>query len=320
MNRIHTINLAIALAFTSTWVSAAPEDAPESNASCQLRVATGKKGKGYSRLFADIRNVCGAQVSLCEIETEGGLQNATTLAANQAEVGFVQLDTLQDLKDTDEGIASLATVMPLNSNLLHVVARSEGYSPETGTKFSRLFSGKVGNVEINKFSDLEGLPVALVGSAKSLARALEKANRMNLRFIDVDTDEQALAMVKGGGVAAMFSTSGWPSGPVSHLKRGGGLKLVEYDMRAPAPYQVTSRNYENLGAFRVPFLTSPNLLVSRPFKSGGASARAVATLQGCLQKNLGNLQDGRYEPAWSEVKNVGESYGWARFGGVASKK
>ena len=232
----------------------------------------------------------------------------------------MQLDTLQDLKDTDEGIASLATVMPLNSNLLHVVARSEGYSPETGAKFSRLFSGKVGNVEINKFSDLEGLPVALVGSAKSLARALEKANRMNLRFIDVDTDEQALAMVKGGGVAAMFSTSGWPSGPVSHLKRGGGLKLVEYDMRAPAPYQVTSRNYENLGAFRVPFLTSPNLLVSRPFKSGGASARAVATLQGCLQKNLGNLQDGRYEPAWSEVKNVGESYGWARFGGVASKK
>jgi hypothetical protein len=39
----------------------------------------------------------------------------------------------------------------------------------------------------------------------------------------------------------------------------------------------------------------------------------VATLTNCIQKNLVNLQDGQYEPAWRDVKNLSDTYGWTRF-------
>jgi TRAP-type uncharacterized transport system substrate-binding protein len=78
-----------------------------------LRIATGKKGKGYSKLFADLQTICGSKVALSEVETEGGLQNLTTLASNQADLGFAQIDTLFDMKDTDENIGSFLAVLPL---------------------------------------------------------------------------------------------------------------------------------------------------------------------------------------------------------------
>jgi hypothetical protein len=41
-------------------------------------------------------------------------------------------------------------------------------------------------------------------------------------------------------------------------------------------------------------------------------------LQHCIQKNLLNLQEGQYEPAWREVRSTSDSFGWPRF--VGSKR
>ena len=283
-----------------------------------LRVATGKKGKGYSKLFADINAVCGSQVALTEVETEGGLQNLTTLAANQADLGFVQLDTLQDMKSSDDAIGALQAVIPLNMNLLHVIGRAGGYSYRTERKLGGLLGGDTVTLPINKFSDLKGLPVAVVGSARALGRVLDRRNAMNFQFVDVETDEQALAKLKTGEVAAVLSTSGWPSGPVQRIKRDSGLRLVQFDLAVQPPYQLTRKNYENLDAFNHAFLSSPNLLVTRPFSASGAYGKAVAMLQTCIQKNLVTLQEGQFEPAWREVKNIADTDGWPRF--VGSKR
>jgi TRAP-type uncharacterized transport system substrate-binding protein len=283
-----------------------------------LRIATGKKGKGYSKLYADINAVCGDKVPLSEVETEGGLQNLTTLAANQADLGFAQVDTLQDMKSSDDAIGALQAVMPLNMNLLHIIGKAGGYNFKTEKKYGGLMGGNTVNVPVAKFSDLKGLPIAVVGSARALGRVLDRRNAMDFVFVDVETDEQALAKLKSGEVAAMFSTSGWPSGPVQKLKRDSGLRLVQFDVAVQPPYLLLKKNYENLDTFNHGFLAAPNLLVTRPFSSTGALGRAVASLQSCIQKNLVNLQEGQFEPAWRDVKNPTDTYGWTRF--VGGKK
>jgi len=307
---------AVALSLAASAQVAAQTEVPA--AANALRIASGKKGKGYSKLFADIRSVCGAQVALTEVETEGGLQNLTTLAANQADLGFVQLDTLQDLKGSDESIGALLAVMPLNMNLLHVVARSDGYTYDGPKKIWPLSPDRI-TVAMAKVSDLKGLPVAVVGSARALGRVLDRRHAMNLQFVDVDTDEQALAKLKAGEVAALFSTSGWPSGPVQKLKRNAGVRLLQFDMAVQAPHQLVRKNYENLDTFNHAFLAAPNLLVTRPFSASGANGKAVATLQACIQKNQVTLQEGQFEPAWREVKDTTSTSGWPRFAGSPKK-
>lgn len=304
---------ALTLGLLSAFqVSAQTEVAVPSNA---LRIATGKKGKGYSKLFANINAVCGDKVALTEVETEGGLQNLTTLAANQADLGFAQLDTLQDMKSSDDGIGALQAVLPLNINLLHIVGRVEGYRYRGERKLGGLLGGDMVTVAADRFSDLKGLPVAVVGSARALGRVLDRRNAMGFVFVDVETDEQGLAKLNAGQVAAMFSTSGWPSGPIQKLKRDSGLRLIQFDMAVQPPYQLVKKNYENLDTFNHAFLAAPNLLVTRPFTASGTNGRAVSALQNCIQKNLINLQEGQFEPAWRDVKNLTDTFGWSRFAG-----
>lgn len=283
-----------------------------------LRLATGKHGKGYSKLFADIQAVCGNQVELSEVETEGGLQNLTTLSANKAEIGFAQLDTLQEMKASDEAIGALQAVIPINMNLLHIVAHKEPFLTEGPKRLGGLMVGATIEMEIDRFSDLRNLPVAVVGSARSLGRVLDRKYGMGMKFVDVDTDEQALDKLARGKVAGMLSTSGWPSGPIEKLKRNSGYRLLPFDLAVQPPYQLVRKNYENLDAFNREFLAIPNLLVSRPFSANGANGRAVVTLQSCIQKNLVRLQDGKFEPAWRDVKNVNDTFGWPRL--VAAKR
>ena len=296
---------------------AAVEEAADNPASCQLKVATGQKGKGYSKLFADIQTVCGSQVQMCEVETEGGLQNLTALSTNEADVGFVQLDTLQDMKGTDSSIGALQALLSLNSNLLHIVARSAGYTYEGPKRLGGLRAGELVTLPLEKLSDLKGLTVAVVGSAQKLGREVDRRHKLGMQFVDLATDEQALGVLRAGQVAAVFSTSGWPSGPVGKLRRDSGMVLLNFD--APLSFEpIVKKNYANMGAYDVAFLAAPNLLVTRPFSPKGPNGRNVATLQGCILKNLRALQEGRTEPAWQEVKTPAETFGWTKF--VAAPK
>jgi len=289
--------------------------APTVPAGMQLRIATGKAGKGFSRVFADIRGICGSVVPLVEVDTEGGLQNLTVLAANKADLGFVQVDTFNAMRDSDTSIGALQALMPMNTNLLHVVARSSGFERPPSGVIDRLSGSKT--VVVGGIGDLKNLPVAVVGSARALGRELDRTHALGLQFVDVATDEEGLGLLKRGTVAALFSTSGWPSGPVQALKRSDGLYLVRFDLKVQQPYQIVTRNYENLDAFKLPFLGVQNLLMTRPFTPDGAYGRAVAALGDCMKKNLVTLREGPYEPSWQEVKTDAPAIaGVTVFGGV----
>ena len=100
--------------------------AVDGSSDCSLRIASGPDDKVYAHMVNDMKSVCGAAVSVCSVASKGGLQNLSLLSANSADLGIVQIDTLQEMSTGDENVQTLQAVMPLHVNLLHVIALSSG--------------------------------------------------------------------------------------------------------------------------------------------------------------------------------------------------
>ncbi len=298
------------LAVYSALVMAAPAaDGPA--AECEgVSIATGPKGKGYSLLYADIAKVCGSKVPLCEVNTAGGLDNLNALSVKDADIGIVQVDAWNDMKNGDENIAALQAVMPLNSNYLHVITAQNGYAI-TGEKKFGFMKGDDKQVIISRFSDLRGKTVALVGSAQLLGRKLDKQLGYGMQFVDAKDDAAAFAMTKSGQVAATFTVSGWPSGTVKVLDQGSGLTMVPFDAPVGEPYKVKPLNYKGLAVYNNNSLGATNVLVTRPFT--GQRAANIAAIQSCITQNLDDLKQGKFQPAWNEVTPGAATGGMATF-------
>ncbi len=301
--------LVASLALSTSFAKRLPDQPAEQEPTAPgvIKIATGPNGKGYSKLFKDIKSVCGNVVSLQEVNTDGGLGNLSALSTNKAKLGFAQLDTFMTMKNGDENIANLLQVIPLNHNYLHIVVSTTGVRVAGAKKWGGLSSEPDQFVRITSASQLRGKRVALVGSAQLLGRKLDKQLGYNMSFIDVATDDDAFAKVRSGEANAAFTVSGWPSGPVDKLDMKSGLTLASFDVPSVAPFVVKSVTYRGIGVYNVQVLASRNVLFTRPFK--GASAKDVAKLKTCITNNLQDLKEGEYEPGWNEVKNVDQNLG-----------
>ena len=297
--------LASILAMATVAMAAPASDAPA--ADCEgVKVATGPKGKGYSTLFADMQKLI--KVPMCEVNTTGGLDNLNALSTKEADIGFVQIDTWNDMKNGDENIAALTYVMPLNSNYLHVVTLASGFTQEHAKKF---FGTEKKLVVVNSFSDLRGQRVALVGSAQLLGRKLDKQLGYGMTFVDAKNDDEAFNLVKTGQAAAALTVSGWPSGTVQNLNQASGLTLVPFNAPISEPYKVKPLNYKNIAVYNNNSLAIPNVLVSRSFS--GQRAANVSAIQSGIAKNLTELKEGNYQPAWNEVNPNAPVQGMSKF-------
>jgi len=303
MKKVFTASL-LALACATTF--AAPADGAPTADCDGVKVATGPKGKGFSLLFADVTKLCGAKVNLCEINTGGGLDNLNALSTKEADVGFVSVDTWTDMKNGDDNVAALQSVMPVNNNYLHVITASAGFTVQGEKKFGGFMKGDATTVVIGRFSELRGKPVALVGSAQLLGRRLDKQFGYGMQFVDVKDDNAAFDMVKKGQVAAAFTVSGWPSGTVKALNQSSGLTMVPFDAPIGDPYKVKALNYKNIAVYNNNSLAVQNVLVTRQFS--GQRAANIAAIQACITANLTELKEGSYQPAWNEV-NLGANTG-----------
>ena len=294
--------IASVLAALSAPIFAAPAaDAPPTDC-VGLAIATGPAGKGYSMLFRDMQKVCGGVVKMCEVKTTGGLDNLNALSTKEADIGFVQVDTWNTMKNGDDGIAALQYMFPTNYNFLHVLVNANGqYQPDTSTMGKLMKRGST--VYVNKFTDLRGKTVAVVGSAALLSRQLDKQLGYGMRFVDAPNDKAAIDMVKTGQVAAMLTVSGWPSGVVNSLSQSDNITMVPFDAPIGEPYKVKPLNYKSIAVYNSNTLGVPNALVTRPFT--GPRAQQVAALRSCILNNLTELKEGKYQPAWNEVNPSG---------------
>lgn len=318
MKKLTAVLIASLLLSTGAYAAKASDGPGDPTPACAgLKFASGPSGKGYSKVFTDIQKACSNEVKLCEVTTTGGLDNLNSLSTKEADVGLAQVDTWNTMKNGDDNIANLQAVAGMHNNFLHVIVAAEGFDVKGKEKWMGLRDGDVTRVTIQRFSDLRGKRVALVGSAQLLGRQLEKALGYGMQVVDVETDAAAFDMVKKGTVAAAFSVSGWPSGSIKNLKQNSGLTLVPFDASmAVNAYSVRPINYKGLGVYNNNALGVANVLFTRAFK--GEKATEVAKLKQCLTSNLLDLQEGDFEPAWNEIKNLDNTYDVPRFNASAA--
>lgn len=295
--------------------------AQEIQEECSLRLGSGPRGKIYELMTLDIQAVCGREVSVCTIPSIGGLPNLMMLSSNQAELGIVQLDTLTQMASGgDENVAALQAVIPLHTNLLHILSLQAG-STVGATKVGSTNVPWSGQVKfIRKFSDLNAMKIAVVGSTQLLGQTLNKQTGYAMEFLVAESDDQAIELLREGQVQAIFTDGGWPLPSISRHQPSSGLMLVEYNIQAKEPFTVVRRSYENIDAFNLPFLGIPNLMVTRPFKTNGKLGKQVAMLQQCILSHLDELQEGRFQAGWKEIKNPLYTFGVTRFGSTIPEK
>jgi TRAP-type uncharacterized transport system substrate-binding protein len=305
-----TITGVCALASTATaW-------AQEMQPDCAVRIGGGPKGKVYELLIKDMQAMCGKEVSICAIPSVGGLPNLMMLSSNQVELGIAQLDTLQVMASGgDENIAGLQAVMPLHTNLLHILSLRNG--SRVGVT-AMPFSGQI--KVISKFSELRGLKVAVVGSTQLLGQTLNKQTGYGMELLLAETDDIAVKMLQDNQVQAIFTDGGWPLPWIANRQPNSGLSMVEFDLPPPPRFTIVQRTYQNLDSFNNKYLGSPNMLITRPFSASGEMGKKVAALQSCLIKHLGELKEGRYQAAWKDVKDPFNTLGVARFSPILTDK
>lgn len=308
---------ALTLLSTLTLCNAYAQDSATENA---LRIATGPSTGVYTQMFADIQKTCGKVVPLTQVSSKGGPDNLHLLSSSEADLGFVQVDLMHKMgKDGDQNIQELQAVMSLHSNLLHVLTLRTGSLVNQryllGTPIPKTGEVKV----ITKFSDLKGMTIAAVGSAQILSHTLEQQLAYGMTFVKADSDDQAIAMLNSNQVQAIMTTGGWPYQPISRHGPESGLQLAEYNLTPSAPLRTVKRNYTKLDAYNWPFLSSTNLLLTRPFKPDGERGKMVAALQRCIFTHLDELREGRYQAAWKEIRDPSDTLGIAGFGNGSEK-
>jgi TRAP-type uncharacterized transport system substrate-binding protein len=318
---------ALVLTSVSSGAFAAPATSDESDVqTCSLKIASGPQGLGYSLLFKDVAEACREQVTACEVKTTGGLKNLTALSANETDLGFVQLDTLQTMATGDENIAKLQVVAPAGMNLLHIITSAKGYAAKSvvkGTSYAGgLYTSKdtvqATTVYLRKFSDLKTTkaPLAAVGSAQLLIRVIDNAVGYGLNVVPVEDTASALAGVKNGTYAAALVVGAWPLPAIKGLPQAD-FSLMAYDLSPSTPYSTVKKPYPNLGIYNLPFLGVQNVLVTRPYRPEGAKGKSVAALQTCLSQSLADMQEGSAQPTWKDVKSM-DVPGWTMFRGLQS--
>ena len=102
-------------------------------------------------------------------------------------------------------------MLPLHSNLLHILSLSAGSKVDATMVLGRPVPGTGRMAVVRNYADLRGLRAAAVGSAQLMGRALDKQLGFGIEFDNADSDEQALEMLRSGKVQAVFTTVGWPS-------------------------------------------------------------------------------------------------------------
>jgi TRAP-type uncharacterized transport system substrate-binding protein len=305
-----------ALAATLLLAGSAHAQNKEAQTECDVKIGSGPRGGVYELLVRDMQKLCGQTLSICATPSEGGLENLTRLSAGEIDIGFAQLDTLMELRrGGDENIQALQAVMPLHANLMHIIALAAGSKIGIREVMGTAIPGTGDTRVMRKFSDLKGVRIATVGSSQMLGQLLEKQLGYGMEFVLAKNDDHAIELLRANKVQAIFTSGGWPMPNIARHQISSGLALVEYDLPAQSPYVATKRTYKNLEAYNYSFLSAPNLLLTRPFKPTGVAGKRVAALQTCLVSHMDELQEGRFNGVWREIKNPTDTLGVTRFAG-----
>lgn len=285
-------------------------------ARADLIVSTGGPSGSYHHFFVDLKKVCGAEVELTELPSTGSDKNLENLLTKQADLAFVQTDTLkfQASRDSNVNEADLQTLLPLYNEEVHLIAR-DASRREGGLSIAGLeLGGK--SVAVRGIEDLKGMRVGAWGGSLTTAAAINvfgSVGAIIVPFTGADPEAEARAALDKREVDVVLVVGGQPLGFPRSLT--GQYRLLQID-RAKAGqlafYAPATLTYGNLNATGVPTIAAQAYLVTRNFR-GAAKKAELSKLKGCVIANLEELVEGRgYSPKWKEVRPEGPTV-WARY-------
>jgi hypothetical protein len=279
-------------------------------------VSTGGPSGSYHQFFVDLKKVCGGEVELLELPSTGSDRNLENLLTKQADLAFVQSDTLrfQGTRDANVNEADLQTLVPLYGEEVHLIAKNAARVEGGLTVAGLNFGGKA--VAVTSIEELKGMRVGAWGGSLTTAAAINLFGGVGaiiVPFSGPEPEVAAKAALDKGEIDVILAVGGQPLGFPKSLD--ASYRLLRID-KAKAGlmsfYAPATLSYGNLNASAVPTIAARAYLVTRNFR--GALKRAeLSKLKACIVTNLEELVEGRgYSPKWKEVRPDAATV-WAKY-------
>ncbi|WP_221088629.1 TAXI family TRAP transporter solute-binding subunit [Deinococcus aquaedulcis] len=272
--------------------------------SAYLDVATSPKGSTAADMFRDLGQVCTGASFLRQRQTSGSVENLELLLNNQVSLAFVQLDVLKarDQIDQDPRVRALKTLLPLNFDEVHLIAR-----PAVTTNLL----GRTSVRGIQVFSNLQGRKLGAWDGSVITARVLSAKAGVPMTIQEYRGRDEAMAALNAGQVDAVLAVAGQPVDWIKALNPAA-YRLVPLNI-APARvngfYRPATLRYPGLGQ-GVNTYAVQRLLVTRDFKTPERRA-ALLNYQKCALSKLTQLQETQgFHPKWSDVTFKEQLWPW----------
>ena len=272
------------------------------SAQAELNVATGGPTGTYHQFFVDIKKLCGDKVDLVEVPSKGGDDNLDKLVNKEADLGFVQTDTLKfvGMKNPAVNEADIQTLFPLYNEEVHLIARATA-SKTTGGFMG--FGGKT--IVVAKIEDLAGMKVGAWGGSVTTASAMNVFGNIGMVVTPFTMDNPsaaAKAALDKGEVDVILAVGGQPLGFAKTLTPAYRLLEISAAASSKMSFYVPAKlNYSNMNA-SVSTIAAKSYLMTRNFRSTAKKAE-LSALKACMSANLDEFVEGRgYHPKWKEVQ------------------
>lgn len=243
-------------------------------------------------MFRDLGRVCTGAAWLQQRQTSGSIENLELLLSNQVSLAFVQLDVLKAKQqiDGDPRTNELRTLLPLNQDEIHLIARR----PSTD------LLGRIRGVQT--FTDLAGKRVGAWGGSVITANVLKAKSGTAYTVISYPDRNAALSALAAGQVDALLAVVGQPADWVKTLD---SQQYSLLPLNIPAGklngfYKPTRLLYTNFGP-AISTYSVQRLLITRNFKTLERRAQLLK-YQACAKAKLTALQESEgMHPKWSDV-------------------
>ncbi len=246
----------------------------------------------------------GDNMRVLPIAGKGGAQNVRDILwLRGVDMGIIQANVMNHLAKTGElgNIkGQIAYVAKLFNEEMHILARSD----------------------VKSFEELRGKKVNFgeAGSGTEITAQLVFSHfGMSVEEVNIDQND-AIAMVKSGEIAATILIGGKPSPAFTHVKQSDGLKLLSMpyrtDMEAEYyPATLTHAEYPDLIAEDETIDTIAVCAVLAVFNwpEGNARAKRMTRFVDAFFEKFEQLHKAPRHPKWREVNFAATLENWTRF-------
>lgn len=273
----------------------------------QFSMGTGSKGNTYNRQFTEIQKVCGRELAMVEVPTNGAVQNAEKLLSNEINGGWVQADILY-MMARNQDLSDIKTLLVLNPESAHFIVKDNLSVKQGGTGYG---SFKVGGTEvkITELSQIAGMTVAASGGGAWTAKQIRLDSEVAYQIKEVGDAKAAIAALDKDAQVALIM-GGYPVDYIKTLGKDYRLLTIPEAMqkKLKAVYLPDSVSYSNLADGGTASTVSvQSLVVTREYKSA-KMVSALSSFKNCV---LGNLDDIREttgnHASWRKVKAENQS-------------